>query len=103
MEVRVLPEGDGQPDLRAVLDLLGARGANEVWVEAGAVLAGAFVRQRLFDELVVYVAPTLLGPDARALLQLPALAALDERMLLRFAECVAVGDDLRITAIPEGV
>jgi diaminohydroxyphosphoribosylaminopyrimidine deaminase/5-amino-6-(5-phosphoribosylamino)uracil reductase len=84
-----------------VLGLLGNRGANEVWVEAGAGLAGAFVRERLFDELVIYLAPTLLGPDARPLLHLPALAALEDRPKLRFTECVSVGDDLRITAVAE--
>ena len=101
VEVALLPQRDGRPDLVAALDLLGRREMNEVWVEAGATLAGAFVRERLFDELVVYLAPTLLGPDARPLLDLPALAQLDARMKLKFTECVPVGDDLRITAVQE--
>ena len=100
-EIAIVPATDGRPDLGAVLDLLGKRGANEVWVEAGAGLAGAFVRQQLFDELLIYLAPTFLGPDALPLLQLPALAALDDRPRLRFTECVAAGDDLRITAVRE--
>ena len=100
-EIAIVPAADGRPDLGAVLDLLGTRGANEVWVEAGAGLAGAFVRQQLFDELLIYLAPTLLGSDARPLLELPALAALQDRPRLRFTECVAAGDDLRITAVPE--
>ncbi len=99
VEVAILPESGGRPDLGEVLKLLAARGANEVWVEAGATLAGAFVRQGLFDELVVYLAPTLLGPDARALLTLPPLAALEQRPALRFTGCHAVGDELRITAV----
>lgn len=101
VEVLLIPGQQGRPDLPAVLDLLGSRGANEVWVEAGSVLAGAFVRARLFDELVIYLAPTLLGPDARALVQLPVLPQLEARPRLRFTECVTVGDDLRITAVPE--
>jgi diaminohydroxyphosphoribosylaminopyrimidine deaminase/5-amino-6-(5-phosphoribosylamino)uracil reductase len=101
VEVMILPQQGGRPDLAAVLDLLGRREANEVWVEAGATLAGAFVRERLFDELVVYIAPTLLGPDARPLLDLPALAQLDDRLKLRFTECVPVGDDLRLTAVQD--
>jgi diaminohydroxyphosphoribosylaminopyrimidine deaminase/5-amino-6-(5-phosphoribosylamino)uracil reductase len=101
VEVAMVRERHGRPDLAAVLDLLGARGANEVWVEAGSVLAGAFVQARLFDELVIYQAPTFLGPDARALVELPPLAQLDARPRLRFTECVAVGDDLRITAVAE--
>ena len=99
VEVAIVPAQDGRPDLRAVLRLLAQRGANEIWVEAGQVLAGAFVRERLFDELVVYLAPCLLGNDARPLLDLPALVNLDDRISLRFAECRSVGDDLRITAV----
>ncbi len=98
-EVVIVTARDGRPDLQAVLRLLAERGANEIWVEAGATLAGAFVRERLFDELVVYLAPTLLGGGARPLLELPALASLDERLALRFAGCRAVGDDLRLTVV----
>jgi diaminohydroxyphosphoribosylaminopyrimidine deaminase / 5-amino-6-(5-phosphoribosylamino)uracil reductase len=100
-EVALVPEREGRPELGAVLDLLGRREMNEVWVEAGATLAGAFVREKLFDELVVYLAPTLLGPDARPLLDLPALAQLEDRIKLRFTECEPVGGDLRITAVRE--
>jgi diaminohydroxyphosphoribosylaminopyrimidine deaminase/5-amino-6-(5-phosphoribosylamino)uracil reductase len=99
VEVAILAANGGRPDLKEVLKLLAARGANEVWVEAGARLAGAFVHPGLFDELVVYLAPTLLGPDARALLTLPALAALDQRPMLRYSGCRAVGDDLCITMV----
>ncbi|HXC58496.1 MAG TPA: bifunctional diaminohydroxyphosphoribosylaminopyrimidine deaminase/5-amino-6-(5-phosphoribosylamino)uracil reductase RibD [Steroidobacteraceae bacterium] len=100
VEVLIFPATQGRPDLGAVLDLLGSRGANELWVEAGAVLAGAFVREGLFDELVIYFAPTLLGSDARPLLSLPPLPELAARPRLHFTECVAVGDDLRVTAVP---
>jgi diaminohydroxyphosphoribosylaminopyrimidine deaminase/5-amino-6-(5-phosphoribosylamino)uracil reductase len=98
-EVIIVPASAGRPDLEAVLRLLAQRGANEIWVEAGATLAGSFVRERRFDELVVYVAPCLLGSDARPLLDLPVLANLDDRMVLRFAECRRVGDDLCITVV----
>jgi diaminohydroxyphosphoribosylaminopyrimidine deaminase / 5-amino-6-(5-phosphoribosylamino)uracil reductase len=101
VEVQFLPSSNDRLDLGAVLDFLGRREMNEIWVEAGATLAGAFVREKLFDELVVYLAPTLLGSDARPLLELPALAQLDARARLRFTECVSVGDDLRITAVQE--
>jgi diaminohydroxyphosphoribosylaminopyrimidine deaminase/5-amino-6-(5-phosphoribosylamino)uracil reductase len=98
-EVVIVPASAGRPDLEAVLRLLAQRGANEVWVEAGATLAGSFVRERRFDELVVYLAPCLLGSDARPLLDLPVLANLDDRMVLRFAQCRSVGDDLCITVV----
>jgi diaminohydroxyphosphoribosylaminopyrimidine deaminase / 5-amino-6-(5-phosphoribosylamino)uracil reductase len=100
VEVQVLPGGAAQPDLLATLRLLGERGANEVWVEAGPQLTGAFLQQRLFDELIVYLAPTLLGAGALPLAQLPSLASLDAKPALRFTDCRCVGDDLRITAIP---
>jgi diaminohydroxyphosphoribosylaminopyrimidine deaminase / 5-amino-6-(5-phosphoribosylamino)uracil reductase len=101
VEVLIVPAIDTHPDLRAVLRLLAERGANEIWVEAGAMLAGAFIREQLFDELVLYLAPCLLGGDARPLAALPALADLDARTRLRFGECRRVGDDLRITATAE--
>ena len=97
VEVQVVAARDGRPDPLEVLKLLAARGANEVWVEAGAVLAGAFIRAGAFDELVLYVAPTLLGPDARALAELPPLPELAARPQLRFTDVTRVGDDLRLT------
>lgn len=101
VQVEIVPARAGRPDLRAVLKLLAGRGANEVWVEAGAVLAGAFVAEGLFDELVLYLAPTLLGPDARALVQIPPLPQLDARLKLRIADIKTVGDDLRLTLLKD--
>jgi diaminohydroxyphosphoribosylaminopyrimidine deaminase/5-amino-6-(5-phosphoribosylamino)uracil reductase len=100
VEVLVMPAAEGRPALPQVLALLAARGVNELWVEAGAELAGAFVAQRLFDELVVYVAPSLLGGGARGLLELPALQQLEQRTRLRFADWRLIGEDLRVTAVP---
>ncbi len=101
VQIEMAPvDADGRPSLSAVLRLLAQRHANEVWVEAGATLAGALLQQRLVDELVVYVAPCLLGPDARALAQLPLLQSLEQRLTLRYTECTLVGDDLRIIARP---
>nr|PZN63454.1 MAG: bifunctional diaminohydroxyphosphoribosylaminopyrimidine deaminase/5-amino-6-(5-phosphoribosylamino)uracil reductase RibD [Pseudomonadota bacterium] len=97
-EVAIVPAHGARPDLPAVLRLLAARGANEVWVEAGAELAGAFLREGLFDELVLYLAPTLLGPG-RPLAALPPLAALAARPRLRFANVRQVGEDLCLTLV----
>jgi diaminohydroxyphosphoribosylaminopyrimidine deaminase/5-amino-6-(5-phosphoribosylamino)uracil reductase len=97
---RVAADPAGRPQLREVLQRLAARNANEVWVEAGATLAGALLAQRLVDELVVYVAPCLLGPDARPLAQLPAPGSLDARLELRFVTSTMIGEDLRIIARP---
>ena len=100
VEVRIVPAVEGRPDLLAVLSLLAGRGVNEVWVEAGPVLAGEFVRQGLFDELIVYVAPALLGAGAMPLLALPAVASLGQRRRLRFSDVRAIGEDVRMTLVP---
>jgi diaminohydroxyphosphoribosylaminopyrimidine deaminase/5-amino-6-(5-phosphoribosylamino)uracil reductase len=99
VEVLMVPQADGRPDLPQVLSVLAARGVNELWVEAGARLAGAFIAQGLFDELIVYIAPSLLGTGARGLLDLPALQSLEQRTRLRFTDFRAVGEDLRLTAV----
>ena len=101
VEVAIVPALADRPDLAAMLRLLAARDVNEVWVEAGATLAGAFISAGLFDELVVYIAPTLLGPDARALAGLPPLRQLDERLRLRFGEVRSVGPDLCVTLLKD--
>ena len=87
----------GHPDLTRLLRYLGERGCNEVMVEAGPTLAGAFMEAGLIDELVLYVAPTLLGSDARPMLALP-LTTLSEQKRLRVLEQVRLGEDVRITA-----
>lgn len=98
-EVLLLPAQGAHASLHEVLRGLAARGANEIWVEAGPTLAGAFVRDGLFDEVVLYMAPTWLGADARPLLDLPPLAQLEDRLKLRFSGCRPVGEDLCMTLV----
>ena len=83
-------------DLHALTAELARRECNEVLVECGATLAGAFVREALFDELIVYLAPTLLGADARGLLDLP-FDRMDQQIRLQWSDLRRVGDDLRLT------
>ena len=83
--------------LTEVLDALVQDGITEVHVEAGATLAGAFVAQGLVDELVLYVAPHLMGSDARALFNLP-FTRMNQRLALHITDIRAVGHDWRITA-----
>jgi diaminohydroxyphosphoribosylaminopyrimidine deaminase/5-amino-6-(5-phosphoribosylamino)uracil reductase len=90
----------GGLELTAVLRRLAQLEANEIWVEAGARLAGALLCARLVDEFIVYLAPSLLGPTARALVELPQITQLEQRMQLQFTECTPVGPDLRLTAVP---
>jgi diaminohydroxyphosphoribosylaminopyrimidine deaminase/5-amino-6-(5-phosphoribosylamino)uracil reductase len=69
-------------------------------VETGATLSGAFLREGLIDELVVYVAPRVLGSEARGLFHLPGLDRMQDGLGLEIADVRAVGRDWRITARP---
>jgi diaminohydroxyphosphoribosylaminopyrimidine deaminase/5-amino-6-(5-phosphoribosylamino)uracil reductase len=90
---------DGRVDLRAMLALLADRGVNELQVEAGAKLDGALLYAGLVDELLLYLAPCLLGDPARAMFALPApLSRLDARVPLQIRDVAQLGDDWRIVA-----
>ena len=95
--------GSSQCDLMGVLEALGQREINEVWVEAGAVLNGALLREGLIDELIVYLAPHAMGDSARGLFALDTLSSMEQRIALEFIDVRRVGDDLRITARPSTV
>ena len=88
-------------DLAAVLRLLAARGINEVQLEAGATLAGAFLDAGLVDELLLYVAPVLLGPRARPLFDGLHIDAMAQRLRMRRIESTVVGEDFRLLLRPE--
>lgn len=92
-----LPAPGGRIDLPALLAELGRREVNELLVEAGATLAGAFVAAGLVDELVIYTAPLLLGSSARPLLDLP-IAGMAGRIPLILQEVRQVGGDIRMVA-----
>ncbi len=100
-ELRALPAIDGRLPLDAVLDELGRREVNEALVEAGATLSGAFLAAGLVDELVIYMAPMLLGDAARGAFALPTLTRLESAPRLEIVDLRAVGRDWRITARPE--
>ena len=94
----VLPGANGRVDLTAVLQHLAASGCNEVLVEAGSALNGALLRAGLIDELVLYLAPQLLGDMARGMAQLGELTLLEQRIELEWQDVRNVGKDLRIVA-----
>ena len=98
-ELLSLPGDNGQVDLPALLQALAARGVNEILLEAGAGLVGAFAQQGLVDEYQLFVAGTFLGSQARPLLDWP-LGKMSEAPRLKITEMRAVGDDWRVTAIP---
>ncbi len=101
-EVIALPGADGRVDLRALLHHLAACGVNELLVEGGPTLAGAFLREGLVDELVLYLAPALLGDTAQALFELPEIVALKDRIALRVEDVRPIGQDWRIICKVEG-
>ena len=88
-------------DLEAVLDRLGELECNEVLVEAGPTLAGEFVRLGLVDEIVVYMAPVVLGSAARSLFNLPPLSRMCDRCEFEWRDVARIGDDLRLTLRPK--
>jgi len=100
VELLALPGKDERIDLTALLKLLAQRECNEVLVEAGATLAGSFLRRGLLDEVLVYMAPKLLGSSARPLFDLP-LNTMGAALLLNIKDIRAVGEDWRITAVPD--
>ncbi|NYS30088.1 bifunctional diaminohydroxyphosphoribosylaminopyrimidine deaminase/5-amino-6-(5-phosphoribosylamino)uracil reductase RibD [Pantoea sp. WMus005] len=96
-----VPLREQQLDLVAMMMLLGRRQINSVWVEAGASLAGALLQAGLVDELIVYLAPKLLGHEGRGLCQLPGLSQLADAPAFQFSDVRQVGDDLRLTLTPQ--
>lgn len=98
-ECLALPADPGG-QLSALMTTLGARGINEVLVEAGATLGGALLGAGLVDEIVLYLAPLLLGDAARGLFHLPKVQTLAEALKLEITDVQAVGDDWRIIARP---
>ena len=96
-EIIRLPNLSGKVDLPALIRELGARQINELHVEAGFKLNGSLIREGCVDELLLYLAPSLLG-EARGLFDLPALDNLEGRKPLSFHEVKQIGPDLRILA-----
>lgn len=100
VEFLALPAKDGRIDLQALISELARRQCNEILVEAGATLAGSFLRRGLLDEIIVYMAPKLLGNKARGLFELP-LDTMSSSLALKIKDICAVGRDWRITAVPD--
>lgn len=96
-EVIVLPNKDGKVDLPAVIAELGRRQINEVHVEAGAKLNASLLAEGCVDELLLYMAPSIIG-DARDMFALPALPSLERQIRLKFHDVRQIGPDLRILA-----
>ncbi|MGD8853615.1 MAG: bifunctional diaminohydroxyphosphoribosylaminopyrimidine deaminase/5-amino-6-(5-phosphoribosylamino)uracil reductase RibD [Gammaproteobacteria bacterium] len=99
-EVARVTGGRHRLDLPSVLRLLAEREINEVLLECGSTLAGAFVQAGLLDELILYLAPHLMGDAARGLFRLPGLERMQDRIGLEWLDVRQVGSELRVTARP---
>ena len=97
----VIVDGDaGRIDPGRVLDDLGRRGSNTLLLECGPRLAGSFMTAGLVDELVIYLAPHMMGGETRGMLDTPHWRTLSDRQPLDFVDVRKIGGDLRITAQP---
>jgi diaminohydroxyphosphoribosylaminopyrimidine deaminase/5-amino-6-(5-phosphoribosylamino)uracil reductase len=89
---------DGRLDIRDLLHQLARLDCNEVLFECGATLAGSLVSSGLVDEIVLYMAPRLMGNDARSLLNIPAIGTMGDLIELEIQDVRQVGSDLRLVA-----
>lgn len=99
-EVLILPNADSKVELKNLLEALARRGINEVHAEAGFKLNGSLMREGLVDELLLYLAPCLIGHEASGLFNLPELATLDGKRHLQIRDLRQVGEDIRLIARP---
>lgn len=102
-EIVMLPNRRGKVELSALLSELGRRGVGELHVEAGFKLAGSLMREDLVDELLIYLAPCLIGDAGRGMFNLPPLADLSGRRELELHDVRMIGGDLRILARPKNL
>ena len=95
-----LKESNGRVDLHAAMQWLADQEINEVHVEAGSVLCGALLEAGLVDEIVIFMAPHLMGDQGKGLFHLPYIQGMDQRKDLNIIDIRMVGQDVRITARP---
>ncbi|MGQ0750361.1 MAG: bifunctional diaminohydroxyphosphoribosylaminopyrimidine deaminase/5-amino-6-(5-phosphoribosylamino)uracil reductase RibD [Betaproteobacteria bacterium] len=100
VEVLVLPNAAGKVELGALMAELGRREMNEIHVEAGYRLNGSLMQEGLVDELLIYLAPSLIGDRARGMFALPALESLKARRALQVRDVRMVETDIRVIARP---
>ena len=94
--IQVNADDQGKVDLTTVLRELAMRGCNEVLVEAGATLTGRLLSLKLVDEIILYIAPVLLGQDAQALFTLPPISSMAQRIDMQLVDTLQLGSDIRL-------
>jgi len=95
------PTKSGNIDLNQMMQDLAEREINEVHTECGQSLAGALLQQGLVNELVIYIAPTILGSQARGAFEIGELTDMNKQLRCKIIQVRNIGDDLRITLVPE--
>lgn len=98
--IRLPLTADKHINLSVLLERLGADDINNAFVEAGAALAGAFIREKLADEILLYLAPCFLGQDARPLTELPSITSLSDKIEYCIRDSTIIGSDIRLTLTP---
>lgn len=94
----MLPDEKGNVALAKMMQTLANFKINEVLIESGSSLNGSFIRAKLVDELVIYLAPHFIGDAAQSMLSLPELTNLSEKYKLKIQDLRMVGQDIRIIA-----
>ncbi|CAM3029076.1 bifunctional diaminohydroxyphosphoribosylaminopyrimidine deaminase/5-amino-6-(5-phosphoribosylamino)uracil reductase RibD [Vibrio rarus] len=95
-QTRTTKDGIDLPELLA--NLASQHNINHIWVEAGATLAASFIEQGLVDELIVYLAPKIMGTDGRGLVNLLGLTDMDQAIELNVEQLTQVGPDIKLVA-----
>ncbi len=90
----------GKIDLQVLMQDLAKKEINLLHVEAGSVLSGALLKNELVDEIIIYMAPHIMGDSAKGLFHLPELEQMKDRISLKIKELRSIGNDIRITAQP---
>lgn len=100
--IQVFPEkAGGMMDMKLVLETLAELECNEVLVEAGAGMNGPLLAAGLLDEIILYMAPNVLGDTARGMFSLPPLGGMQERREFEIADMRKLGQDLRLILRPK--
>ncbi len=95
-EVHYLPSHHDRVDLNEVMIFLGQQQINQVFIEAGATLNGALLRQNLVDEWLIYMAPCILGSKGRGLFNLPGMNKMADKINLQISNMRQIGSDIKI-------
>ena len=98
--IETLDTQNGQVDLHAIMKDLANKEINLLHVEAGSVLCGALLKNDLVDEIIIYMAPHIMGDNAKGLFHLPELKQMKDRISLSIKDVRSIGNDIRITALP---